>query len=91
MLLELSTHCVTLCQAIIMYENSTHWGNILWDDIKTLCYTKLYYVERLKGLMNIQHMHTQAICYEKISTHDVTLCQALQNYEHATHLKIIFE
>lgn len=35
--------------------------------------------------------HTQAICYEKISTHDVTLCQALQNYEHATHLKIIFE
>lgn len=35
--------------------------------------------------------HTQAICHEKISTHDVTLCQALLNYEHSTHSKIIFE
>lgn len=35
--------------------------------------------------------HTQAICHEKISTHDVTLCQALLNYEHLTHSKIIFE
>lgn len=35
--------------------------------------------------------HTQAICHEKISTHDVTQCQALLNYEHSTHSKIIFE
>lgn len=35
--------------------------------------------------------HTQAIWHEKISTHDVTLCQALLNYEHSTHSKIIFE
>lgn len=35
--------------------------------------------------------HTQAICHEKVSTHDVTLCQALLNYEHSTHSKIIFE
>lgn len=35
--------------------------------------------------------HTQAICHEKISTHDVTLYQALLNYEHSTHSKFIFE
>lgn len=66
-----------------MYENSTHWGNILWDDIKTLCYTKLYYVERLKGLMNIQHILRQYAMrrYQLMMLHYVRLYK-IMNMQH---------